>query len=296
MRKVPWGDPACEEIRRHLNSDLSQKAVLETNQTVLRHLETCPVCSVEWKARTRLRGQLKAAVERQPVPPDLSVRIRERIRSGPSPARWQPGWNRWAVALAASLAVCLGVWLNVSRGHRPALSDRPGQEAYIQRISAALHPILKVGLGDHIHCSVFRQYPRHPPTVAEMEEKLGPSYQGLLPLVKAAIPDGYRVILAHQCGYAGRRYIHVTLQNGTSLISLVITRKQPGESFSGLSPALPSSEIPVYQSAAHRYEVASFDAGSYLAFVVSELRDPMNLQIAAQLAPTVHEFLAKRPA
>jgi hypothetical protein len=69
---------------------------------------------------------------------------------------------------------------------------------------------LKLGLGDHIHCSVFREYPPNPPTVAQMEEDLGPAFRGVLPLVQSAVPDGYRVIMAHHCGYAGRKYTHLT--------------------------------------------------------------------------------------
>jgi hypothetical protein len=111
------------------------------------------------------------------------MRVRERIRSRESRAWWGVGWSHWAVAMAASVALCFGIWLNYSRGRLPALSDRP----------------------------------------EEMKNQLGPSYKGLLPLVAAAVPRGFHVIMAHQCGYAGRKYIHLTLQNGTELLSLVIT-------------------------------------------------------------------------
>jgi hypothetical protein len=173
----------------------------------------------------------------------------------------------------------------------PALSDRPAQNAYIQRISATVGSIVKVGLGDHIHCSVFRKYPQNPPTVEQMEKDLGPSYKGLLSLVKESVPAEYRVIMAHQCGYAGRKYIHFTLRKGNDLLSLVITRKKDAESLSGLTPAVQASGVPVYESKAQRYEIASFDGGQYFAFVVSGLKGEANLQIAANLAPAVHDFL-----
>lgn len=56
------------------------------------------------------------------------------------------------------------------------------------------------------------------------------------------------------------------------------------------------SGIPVYQSAAQKYEVAGFDAGQYLVFVVSDLRGTTNLQIAANLAPGVYGFLSNAPS
>ena len=60
----------------------------------------------------------------------------------------------------------------------PALTDRPGQKVYIQKVSARLAAVLKVGLGDHIHCSIFRKYPKDPPPVEKMEADLGASYKG----------------------------------------------------------------------------------------------------------------------
>jgi hypothetical protein len=54
--------------------------------------------------------------------------------------------------------------------------------------------------------------------------------------------------------------------------------------------------VPVYQSAATRYQVAGFEAGDFLAYVVSDLKSKANLHIAANLAPAVREFLLKIPA
>jgi anti-sigma factor (TIGR02949 family) len=297
MTKVQFGDDDCEKIRNQLDSYSNNELGLEPNQAILRHLENCSACSAELTVRTRLRAQLKAAVERQYVPQDLQRRVRQRIWDRESRARFGVGSNRWALAIAASLAICFGVWVNYSRQYLPALSDRPGQDAYIQEVSATLAPILKIGLADHIHCSVFRKYSRTPPAAAQMERELGPSYKGLLRLVKAAVPDEYRVIMAHQCGYAGRKYIHLTLRNGSALLSVVITRKNAGESLNGLASAASASGIPVYESSAAKgYRVAAFDAGPYLAFVVSDLRGKANLQIASNLVPTAHEFLARTPA
>jgi hypothetical protein len=159
-----------------------------------------------------------------------------------------------------------------------------------------LAAVLKVGLGDHIHCSIFRKYPKDPPALEQMQAELGPAYAGLLPAVRAAVPDGYRIIMAHQCSYAGRNFIHLTFEKGGGLLSLVIARKEAGESLSGLSPVSQPSGIPMYQSAAGRFQVAGFDAGSFLAYyVVSDLKGTANLHIAANLAPAVRTFL-KKPA
>lgn len=287
---------ACEQTLKYLDSYVSNELLVETNHQLLQHLESCPACSAELEVRSRLRTQLKAAVSRQVVPPDLQVRVRDQLRSRESRGWAGAAWNGWAMATAASVLVCAAVWFGYSRERLPALTDRPAQNAYIQKVSSTLAAVLKVGLGDHIHCSIFRKYPQNPPPVEQMAEKLGPEYRGLLHLVKSAVPDGYRVIMAHQCSYSGRKFTHLTLEKDGGLLSLVIARKQPGESLEGLAPSLDASGIPVYQSAAGRYEVAGFEGGEYLAFVVSELRGNANLQIAAGLAPRVREFLEKAGA
>jgi hypothetical protein len=178
----------------------------------------------------------------------------------------------------------------------PALNDRPAQNAFITRVSANLASVLKVGLGDHVHCAIFRKYPKDPPPVEKMESDLGPTYSGLLPVVHAAVPEGYRVIMAHQCSYAKRKFIHLTLEKDGELLSLVIAKKQEGETLDGLAPATHASGIPIYQSAAGRYQVAGFEAGNYFAYVVSEQKSNGNLQVAANMAASVHDFLVKTAA
>jgi len=294
MRTDQFEEGACDQFRRQLDCQTNNSLPAETDPKLLYHLEHCSACAALWDARSRMQTRLKAAVERQEVPAVLSARIRERLTKREPRSWWGTGWERLALAMAAILTVGTGVWLSLSREHMPALADRPGQDAYIQRCSTTIAAVFKLGLGDHIHCSVFRRYPENPPTAAQMEEDLGPAFREVLPLVQSAVPD-YRVIMAHHCGYAGRKYTHLTLQKGKNLISVVIARKNPGESLDSLLPAMSPSGIRLYQSAARRYEVASFDAGEYFAFVVSDLLEKTNLQIAADLAPTLQRFLLKTP-
>jgi anti-sigma factor (TIGR02949 family) len=297
MNRIQFGQGACEKTRKYLDAYISNELLVETTHEVLRHIENCPDCAAEVDARTRLRTRLKSAVNAQSVPPELQVRIREQVHSRRSGGWLMAGWPRWSAAMAAGLMICAGVWWNrTALEPMPPLSDRPAQNAYISKVSASLSAVLRVGLGDHIHCSIFRKYPQNPPPVEKMEAELGPSYQGLLPVVREAVPEGYRVVMAHQCGYAGRHYIHLTLEKNGDRLSLVIARKQDGESLAGLSPTADHSGIPIYQSATDRYQVAGFEAGGFLAYVVSDLKAKANLQIAASMAPAVREFLMKTPA
>ena len=286
-------NPQCDEIRASLDPYLSGEADAAARSAIADHLSHCPACAAELAARESLRRRLKAAVDGQSVPSGLRARVVQRLEDR---QRRSWSWPVWTVAGAVAASLVAGALFLSRPLPLPAIADRAGQQTYIQKVSATLNGVLRVGLGDHIHCSIFRRYPVNPPTPAEMSNDLGPSYQGLLSIVTAAAPAGYRVIMAHECGFAGRRFIHLTLEKDGELASLVIARKQPGESLAALSVAGSAPGVAVYQSSTDRYQVAAFDAGGYLAYVISQMRPAGNLQFAETLAPQVRELLLRVPA
>jgi hypothetical protein len=290
MNRVSFGEGACERARKYLDSYIINELLVETNHEVLRHLEQCAACSADAEARTQLRGRVKAAVRAQQVPPELPALVRQRIRSEENRKQTLWSWARYPIATAATLAVCAVLVLEFRPERLPALGDRPAQNAYIQKISASIATVLKVGLGDHLHCSVFRARSARVPEVKEMEKQLGPGYEGLLPAIRTAAPEGYRIVMAHHCSYLKRPFVHLTLEKDGRLMSLVIARKEDGESFANI-PAAGAHEMPVYQQNAGRYQVAAFDAGRFLAYVISDLAPKDNLRVAETAAPAVRNVL-----
>jgi len=159
-------------------------------------------------------------------------------------------------------------------------------------VGARLPRIETVGLADHLHCAVFRRFPQEYPAEAVAVQQLGPQFVQLVSMVKERMLGEYRVVMAHRCSYAGRHYVHFVLKSDSKLLSLVITEKQPGESFSEMEASSGSEvSVPVYEVAAKRFQVAGFESQGYLAFIVSDLDRKNNLQIAENLAPLVAGFL-----
>jgi hypothetical protein len=295
MNRVSFGESACERTRKYLDSYITDELLVETNHEVLRHLEQCAACSAEAETRQQIRTRVKSAVKTQHVPAELPALVRERIRTEES--RNSSSWAsaRWWATSAASVALCILLYVEYRPERLPPIGDRAAQNAYIQRISATIATVLKVGLGDHLHCSVFRKKSASVPTSAEMEKELGPEYKGLLPAMRAAAPEGYSVILAHHCTYLKRNFVHLTLEKDGRLMSLVIARKQEGESFTNLNPANQHG-TPIFQSNAGHYQVAAFDAGNFFAYVISDLRSKSNLQVAMAAATAIREVLTRVPA
>jgi hypothetical protein len=87
------------------------------------------------------------------------------------------------------------------------------------------------------------------------------------------------------------------LKSDEKVLSLVITKKN-GEAFPE-SAALDVSRAagtPLYEAPLQGYEVAGFETRDYLGFIISNLAQEDNLQIASTLAPVVRDFLARMEA
>lgn len=154
---------------------------------------------------------------------------------------------------------------------------------------------MRVGLGDHIHCAVFRKYPKNAPTAESFLEKMNPKYAGLIPIVRSQIPGSYRMMLAHECRFQQRKFVHLSLMNGSNMVSLVIARKTDGESFSteDMMPALMQSGIPMYQAGVRRFQMTAFETRDHPVYFISDLPKQQNTTFMLALAPQVKAFLAK---
>jgi hypothetical protein len=236
-----------------------------------------------------LDTRLRTAVRSVEAPPFLEARIRNHIRAEKLPRRWLPSF----VSATAAAAVFGGVLIAYQLGHL-RLTVR-AQESYISSVSTHIATLMRVGLGDHIHCSVFRKYPKNPPTTEEFIEKMNPQYAGLIPIVRSQVPSAYRMTLAHECRYHGRKFVHLSLMDDSNMLSLVITRKAEGESFSteDMLPALVQSGIPMYQAGVQRFQMTAFETRDHLVYFISDLGQPQNTALMLALSLRVRDFLTK---
>jgi len=267
---LPNGAP-CEHVRGHLDAYLSRELPPETRGEVERHLESCPRCAAELETTARVRKQLRDAVRDTAVPAGLEPGIRRALRGASS----RPQTGLWAVGAAALAILCVGL-INMLR-----VASNP-EEAILKKTSGRLAAVLNVGLRDHLQCAVFRKYSRQPDPARQMAADLGPEFAGLAPLIQARLPGGFRVIQAHHCIAGGRQYTHLIVAGGGKTVSVILTRKQPGESLSG----------GIHQAGVDRFQVVGFESHDYLAYVISDLDAEQNLQWATNLAPTLREYLA----
>lgn len=239
--------------------------------------------------RSAQNRRLKSAVESEEAPAFLEARIRNRIHSG-APGR--RSISRF-IPVTAAVVMFAGATIAYQLGHL-RLTVR-SQESYIASVSTQVATLMRVGLGDHIHCSVFRKYPANPPKPEEFLAKMNARYAGLIPIVRSQVPETYRMMMAHECGYQRRKFVHLSLKNDSNTLSVVIARKSEGESFQteNMLPALVQSGIPMYQAGVQRFQMTAFETGGHLVYFISDLTYQQNTNLMLALAPGMKSLLSQ---
>jgi hypothetical protein len=276
---------------RILDSHLDSSLQPEQSLKLTTHLQGCQACTQELENRRNIRSRLRSATRRVEPPGYLETRIRAHVQTSENPRPWL---YRLA-AVAAMVAVCAGAVIAYERGH--LRFTRKTQESYIAYVSGSVPALMRVGLGDHVHCSVFRKYPKNLPSVEQLSNDLAPEFRGLVQIVQEHVPGGYRLMMSHQCHYHSRSFIHVSFMSGSKQLSLMISKKGDGESFRAteLLPALSESGIPLYASGVQRFQMAAFETGGYLVYVISELSRQKNIELMQAMAPELNAFFGKIP-
>jgi hypothetical protein len=166
------------------------------------------------------------------------------------------------------------------------------ETSYIREHTAQVPPLFRPALGSHLHCSVFRQYPKNQLDSEKAAASLGNGYAGLIPLLSKELP-AYHVIAAHQCSHDARKFVHVTLQDHTGLVSLIITRKAPGESFANqkMTAPLQTDPLRIQAASSSQHHVAAFQTGEHLAYVVSDRNREENTKLMGKIGPKLQQLL-----
>jgi hypothetical protein len=242
-----------------------------------------------------LRDRLRAAVHAETPPPELRAKIRMRLDADSRASRGISRWTRPWIAVTAGLVVMLGASVAYQLGHLRFTAAQ--QESFMTSVVQKVSYTMKAGLDDHLHCSVYGNVPKDVPPLQEAIRYLPDQFRGLLQLVQRASPEPFRLYSAHECRRKGRKFLHFQLKTDSKLLSVIVTRRGPDESFvrDKIVPAM-AGATPVYETKAARFQVAAIESGDYLAYVVSDLSNEQNRRIMLAMAPELSEFLARLSA
>ncbi len=278
----------CPSIRELLDAFADRELNAEDSAGVARHIVNCADCSHELNSIRMLRSRTRIAVLNEPVPSDLRVRIGAKLSQGEPPAR--TSMRIWApLAAAAMLLVSFAVGWNAYRTWSLPNVDMTLADRYTESLKGRLASVLRVAMTDHLHCAVFRKYTKDPPSRSQMASDLGPQFESLMPVVRARVPQQYRLEQAHRCTSSKREYVHMIFRDRATLISLIATIRRPGESLAEVPSA--TGQPFVHTASVDQYQIAAFDAGPFMAYIVSDMPQADNLAIASVLATPVSEYM-----
>lgn len=136
--------------------------------------------------------------------------------------------------------------------------------------------LFDVGVNAHVQCAVAANINNQLPHSA-LAQTLAPQLTSL---------SGAELAGSGACAAAGRDYTDVVLRRDKALISVLLTQRAETEVF----PRALAGRVlnGIHMGDRGGYAVAAWEAGSYLAFVVSNLPDSGNGELAQRLRPIVN--------
>jgi len=293
MNLVKFNGRSCETYRRYFDAYLDNELLVETNQDVVEHLESCADCTRLIESRVRIKQLLKNAVAAEEAPAVLAEQLRHRFRA--RPGFFSRDTVRWMIAAAAVLALAIGGVETLRWGYVIGVSQPAG---VVETVSERVQELLRVGLVDHVHCAIVLERWKRFISLEKMkadstQSALGPEFIDLVPAVQARLEPYFKMVQEHRCTANHRQYIHLILTGDKgAIVSLVITEKR-GESFAQADTVavINASGLPIYRDRQGILEIAGFESDKYLAYVVSNLNHDSNLNVASTIAPLVYSHL-----
>jgi len=266
----------CHNVRANLNSYLDGELPTSSRDDVAGHLSSCPDCVEELDRMRRLKTRLREVVQQTEAPANLQSNVQAALQRSQS-TRFLSRRRTWILAAAAVAALVFVIW----RTSFWNSNDR--------RITA----LLQIGVNDHVGCAMQQNYMEPPPTPARMEQEIGPQFKDLIGVVRDQIPWDFRLERAHRCTVDGRKYVHMIFRKAPELVSVTMTRKEPGESFNMRKDQSAQSmwSDTLYQKKIDQFEAAGGETDEYLWYIVSNLSGRENQEFAKRVSAPLGDYL-----
>lgn len=277
-------DYACAKVRRRLDSYLAGELSVDLSHEILEHLDRCPGCRAELKARENLRTVVRRVVAAAPEPREgFEAEVRARIARTPAPSTG----TATSLLLAASLVAAAGA------GTLFLLSRVAGTPEANLGAARDAKAFLFAAL-NHKNCTLRGSWDKAPAAApAALGKALDANVRAVVEKVAGDLP-GYSPIVAHDCGHAGERILHVIFRKtGSSaaddLVSVVATR--PGSTLAS------SVKLAGLVSGGHRdglSVVGTSAEDGRLVFLVTGGTDDEAMRLGKSVLPALATAFAAR--
>ncbi len=265
---------ACRPVREALDSYISAELGAPDIQGIGTHLEVCPPCAAECRARRLLRHELAAAlISNRDTGP-----LEDRVLAAIETAAVKSARNRvdvWAAAVAAGLVLALVAW----REPEAPRALAPPPPAAVVPVAATLYEETSHA---HLMCAVRGEFAGPAPGRAKARlglERFAPVLAALEPeLAAGAILD------THVCSWP-RPFGHVVLDRNGHRVSLLVTPEQP-EALPVEGTLLQAPEQAIVRVLERRgFRLAASASLAHAGFVVSTLDAPEVAALGVRVLP-----------
>jgi len=263
------GESDCQTIRERLDLYLDNELLVETNQSVLDHISSCPTCAGEddeCKGEDFTRRRIQLALERE-----RRTHITASIR-----------WAVLAASLILATVIGLAYWRigGTSRQMNPSAISTP-----ISQQPPLIAAVDRDAVENHQVCALS-----YPPGWTfdrqRVARDLTPRFAPLIDAVDRKHAS-YELVEGHICSYQQRQYAHLIFRGNGHTVSVFIENDAPGGKRKSSRP------LEIDQATYETYQVASVDTGLHHIFVVSDLPGVQNRALANQLFPATLGFIQK---
>ncbi|MEP6944971.1 MAG: zf-HC2 domain-containing protein [Acidobacteriota bacterium] len=269
----------CREFSEIADTYLHDELLVETNMQVHKHLENCADCRKEFGRRRELRQMVKVAMnspKELEIKPNFENRLRSELRDY---AMQQHGWQKYftvrlMVPAMASLvfiaAITIGLVVNWN-SHRIDLANQRSE------FTNSYTALLNDAAADHKDCALEKQAMWDAMSKMDSPEKTLYTEKVIKPLQKQRTGN-VEYLYAHDCPYDGRIFTHIILRENGHIVSVIIDK-------SGNIPAIDQNlGDSIHLEKTNGLQVAGFQKGDHAFFVISDLAETDNLNIARTIS------------
>lgn len=255
----------CEDFKEIADSYLSDELAVETNHEILKHLENCTACRSTLALRRKIRDKVGFSMKRADefrMNPNLAVKIRETLQKESSSGKKWFGWKIFAPVLA-SVLIFASIGLTVLYNQRQTN----------EQIQNYLIEFSHKAVADHQYCATKKlEYWKANAGNVSAEKTV---------FVESLKSENTEVISAHDCVFDGQLFTHYILRREEKIVSVLKITSETGFRTNS------KIDNPIICERDEGLQVASFQSGQDLVFVISDMTETENLSIARTLSDSI---------
>ncbi|MEO6587759.1 MAG: hypothetical protein ABIP06_00395 [Pyrinomonadaceae bacterium] len=283
----------CEDFREIADSFLSDELLVETNHEVVRHLEDCESCRIEFETQKVFREELRSAVIKAPdaqISPIFMARLRSElekdfVQDEVQTNFWQSIFSLKVLMTSTALillTVTIGLILLANGKKDEPLSKIETIKTIAppdENLDAMWQKISDQAIGDHQHCGLDKMKNWLKDANKETAEKI--DFRERI-LQKAAFDSSapIKLLEVHDCIFDGRIFTHAIIKIGNRTVSVLLTDTELASKMNKNG----QSDSTINCQKQTGFQIASFVGFKKAVFVISDLPEAENLNLARSLS------------